>query len=482
MSFVRTAGFLPDVDPTTPGVITECDGFIPSKFGMRSAYSAVTTGTDALAAACKGFVAARKTDGTTRVIAGSAAKLYELSGTSWTDRTRAVGGNYSASTTRWRFAQFGDVTIAVNQFDTPQTSSAGAFANLAAMPKARVIDTANLFVMIAATNEGTYGEQTDRWWCCAIGDYTDWTPSVPNQCVTGRLYDTPGEITALRTLGDYVAIYKQRSLYLGVYQGSPVVWAWRLVADDIGTWSQESVVKVGFSHYFIGYENIYRFDGTVPQAIGDGMHEWFFNDLDRNNASLITGFYDRVNALIYWFYPSQGSSTLNKWIAYQPTSNRWGAGSLAIEAAGEYLTPATTYDTFGVGLTFDTLPDVPYDSDYWSRAAPAPAVFNSSHVLSLLAGESGTNSFVSGWVGDDQIKSTVRRVIPRWKDAPTSATLVHTYAESLGGAQTSKAAVTMSRDRFDFMQTARWHKDEIETVGTCEFGGLNYDSVSAGTE
>lgn len=485
MPFIQTIGFLPDVAPTTPGVITECNGFLPSKFGMKSAYSAATLGLDALAAACKGFVAAQKTDGTTRVIAGSAVRLYELSGTSWTNRTRAVGGDYSSGTTRWRFAQFGDITIAVNQFDTPQTSSSGAFANLAAMPKARVIDVANQFVMIAATNEGTFGDSTDRWWCCGIGDSTDWTPSVATQCVTGRLVDAPGPITALRTLGDYVVIYKQKAMYLGVYQGPPLVWGWRLVSSDIGTWSQESVVKVGFAHYFIGYDNIYRFDGSQPVPIGDGMQEWFFNDLAKASAGLIAGFYDRLNALIYWFYPSQaGGGAVDKWIAYQPASGRWGAGTLTIEAAGEYITPAATYDTFGVGLTFDTLPDVMYDSDYWSTSNPVPAVFNGSHQLCTLTGASGTNSLVFGWVGDDQQKSTVTRVTPRWLLSPTSAELTHTYAESLGGTQTVHAdsPVTMRNDRFDFRQTARWHQDEIEAVGNCEIGGLNITAASSGTE
>lgn len=481
-AFNKTLGFLPDVDPTTPGVITACDGFIPSKFGMKSAYSAVSTGADALAAACKGFAAVRKTDGTTRIIAGTASKLYELSSTTWNDVSRASGGNYSVSSSLWRFGQFGDITFAVNQFDTPQTSSSGAFANLSAMPKCRVLDTANQFLLIGATNEGTFGDQPDRWWCCAIGNTSDWTPAVATQCVTGRLTDAPGEITALRTLNEFVVIYKQRALYVGTYQGPPVVWGWRLVSQDIGAWSQEAVVKAGNVHYFVGYEDFFVFDGTVPVPIGDGIRDWFFNDLDRTYANNITGFYDRINLLVYWFYPSNGSAgVIDSWVAFQPSTRRWGAGTLTIEAAGEYLSATPTYDTFGVGLTYDTLPDVGYDSNYWGTSSPLPAVINGSHQLATLSGVSGSGSLTFGWNGDDETVTLVRRVSPRWKDVPDSATLVHTYTNVLGDTTTSDSAVTMSSGRFDFMRAASWHQEQISTVGNCELSGLNIDGAPAGT-
>lgn len=481
--FIPTIGFLPDVDPTTPGVITLCDGFLPSKFGMKAAPSAISIGADALAAACKGYAAVRKTDGTTRIIAGTASKLYELSSTTWNDVTRAVGGNYAVSSSLWRFAQFGNVTFAVNQFDTPQTSSSGAFANQTGMPKCRVIDTANQFVLIGATNEGTYGDQPDRWWCCGIGDYTNWTPAVATQCATGRLTDAPGEIVALRTLNEFVCIYKPRGLYVGTYQGPPVVWDWRLVSQDIGTWSQEAVVKAGSVHYFVGYEDFYVFDGTVPIPIGDGIRDWFFNDLDRAYAGNITGFYDRVHLLVYWFYPSNGSAgVIDSWVAYQPSTKRWGAGTLTVEAVAEYLSATPTYDTFGVGLTYDTLPDVGYDSNYWGTSSPLPAVVNGSHVLCSITGVSGTNSLTFGWNGDDQGFSLIRRVSPRWKTVPSSATLTHTYTNTLGDTTTSDSAVTMSSGRFDFMRSARWHQDALSTTGDCEFSGVAIDAVADGEE
>src|SRR5512137_1761698 len=148
MQFVALQGFVPDAPETTPGIVTACDNFIPSKRGLRSAFSAAASGYAALAAACVGAASVRKVDGTQRVFAGTAAKLYEQSSGSWADVTRVSGGNYSSGTNRWRFAQWGDVTIAVNYADTPQYSNGtGAFANLTAMPKAKFVCASNDFIM-----------------------------------------------------------------------------------------------------------------------------------------------------------------------------------------------------------------------------------------------------------------------------------------------------------------------------------------------
>jgi len=90
----KLLGFSPDLDPTTPGVVTACVNFIPYEAGMAGAPSASTpTSTPALAAACVGGVVITKLDDTRRIIAGTATKLYELSGGSWTDVSRA--GNYT---------------------------------------------------------------------------------------------------------------------------------------------------------------------------------------------------------------------------------------------------------------------------------------------------------------------------------------------------------------------------------------------------
>ena len=108
-AFVPLAGFVPDADPTTPGILLQCDGWIPNSRGMRTAYTLTDAGYDALPAACTGYYFSRLNDGTAKCYAGTAAGLYELSGVNWTDRD---GGATYVSGINWRFATLGNVTYA----------------------------------------------------------------------------------------------------------------------------------------------------------------------------------------------------------------------------------------------------------------------------------------------------------------------------------------------------------------------------------
>jgi len=160
-------GFAPDADPTTPGVFTDCSNVIPFEAGFRGAASPVAVQAAVLAAPCRGAAVATKLDGTRRIFAGTQTKLYELTGSTWADRSKV--GNYTGSTeSRWIFCQFGDTSLATNLSDPMQSSTTGIFGDVPAAPKAKIIVSAsNNFVIAFHTNEGTFGVSPDRWWCCA---------------------------------------------------------------------------------------------------------------------------------------------------------------------------------------------------------------------------------------------------------------------------------------------------------------------------
>jgi len=76
MAIQKFLGYAPDIDPTTPGVITACDMLEPTVRGMRGAPAAVATEYSALAAECRGSALIKKLDGTKRLFAGTQTKIY----------------------------------------------------------------------------------------------------------------------------------------------------------------------------------------------------------------------------------------------------------------------------------------------------------------------------------------------------------------------------------------------------------------------
>jgi hypothetical protein len=496
MAVIPIAGFLPDVDPTTPGVWTTCDGYVPTLVGMRSAYEPVNVGYSPLAKACLGAVLARLVDDSTRIIAGTDDNLWEVAAGDWVERS-STSDAYETGNGRWRFTQVGNVTLATNGADRIQKSIlSGTFSDLANSPIAKFICTtkssAGEFVVLGSTNDSGLSiggsspnsEDANRVWWSGLGNYTTWQPSLASEAGTLQLVDTPGPLTGLKTLGDYVIAYKARSIYLGTYQGNQIQWGFRSLPGDIGASSNESIVSIGSAHLFLGAENFYKFSGDIPQPIGDGIKKWFFTELDVDYAGNIVSLYDRYADICYWFYPSRntGGGVLDRWVAYHVSSGRWGAGSNNVEAALETVSASPTWNELWAGLTFDTIPDVDYDSKYFAVGKAYPTVFTTAHVMSGLSGAGGTNSFTTGYVGDDQKILHLRRITPRWKQLPSSATAVHRHGNTLGGTITTKTATTMSNGRFDLRQAARWHQLTVGTSGTCELSGIGYDLVPAGRE
>jgi hypothetical protein len=474
---VPLVGYLPDADPTLPGVITVCDGLIPTERGMRTAYSAVNVGYPAVAAAVKGAAVVRLVDNSARMFAGTSSNIYEWDGSAWTSR----GSGYTNTTGFWRFVAAGNVTIAVDKSDTPQYSvTSGAFSALAAMPKARFVCASNEFILAADINDGT--DKPNGWACSAAGNYTSWAVSLSTQANTGILTDVPGAFTGMKTLGEAVVFYKKTGMYYATYIGPPLTWGFRRVSETIGAVSNESIVSTGTAHYFVGASDFFVFTGNVPEPIGAGIKNWFFADVDQAKLDLIQGLYDKFRGLIYWWYPSRaGGGALDRWIAYDTVSKRWGAGAQTIESVLEAVTTGTTYDGFGLGLTFDTLPNYFYDSTAWASGAAYPALFNSSHALCSYSGGSGTSSFKTGYIGDDVAVSRLRRVQPRWSMAPTAGTLVHEYTNAIGTMPAAKTGCSMApAGWFDVMHAARWHRASIFLTGTAEFATINYDMQRSG--
>lgn len=490
MTTISLIGYAPDLDQTIQGVITDCSAFVPTEKGMQGAPSAQDPNIAALASACFGAAAVRKLDNSTRVIAGSATKLFELSGTTWIDRTRAVGGNYTlGSDSVWRFAQFGDTTLASVKSDTLQASGLTTFADVTGAPKAAIVETVSNFVFLCDTNEATFGDSTNRWWCSAIRDHTDWTPSIATQSATNTLVSSPGKIFAARRFGDQIVIYKERAMYIGTYVGAPLIWDFQQIPGEAGCSSQEAVVNIGNAdnpvHIFMGADDFWRFDGARPVPLGGPLRKTVYADLSNAFAYRIKTLHDRVNSRVYFFYPSRaGNGAIDKCVVYHYRNNTWGRDDRTIQATLEYISGGLTYDTWdAVYPTYNDLPtNISYDSPFWTSGQTTPGFFSTSNKLNSLDGVSMTSSFTTGDLGDDDNFYLLNRVKPVWLTSPTSATMTNFYKNSEGDALTTDFTITMSSSRFDLLRAARWHRLQFNMSGANIVSKLDLKYQPDGTE
>lgn len=479
---VKLLGYAPDAAPTVLGVLTSASGVVPSMKGLKAAPGTASVGLATLNATCQGAAVLVKLDGTTRFLAGTAQDLYEAGASTWTEVSRAA--TYTASATqRWRFAQFGDVSLAANGADTVQASASGAFSCISGAPAAALVETVGKFVFGANTTSSAQGIQ---W--AGINGYTSWTSSIATQAGSDTLTATPGAITGLKRFGNHLAVFKKESLFLGVNVGPPNIWEFNQIPGSAGAMSQESIVSIGTAEnpklVFMGADDFYLYDGAKPIPIGTNrVRLAVFNDLLQSRFYACAAMHDKINSLVYFYYPVADSVKPDKCVVYNYRTDRWGVDDRQVEMAFEYVSPGMTYDSLGDSYsTYDDFPSLSYDAAFLNSSLSLPAIFDTSHTIKTLTGASTSSSLTTGDFGDDDKVTTFKRIRPRFLTKPTSATWTHQYRMSPGDTLTSDTAVSLSNGNFDFMRSAKWHRGTMALVGDWEMEGFYPDFVEEGRE
>lgn len=193
-------------------------------------------GSSALDGQCLGAVAVEDATLAVHLFAGTADKLYLMTGAGPTWSNVSVSGGYTAAAGEsWRFALFNQTVLATDFDDAIQSyvmGSSSAFAVLSAnAPRARHICIPKSFCMVGNTFDSVGGFNPARLWWSAAGDPTTWpTPGSPTaQADQSDFEDLPGDQGAITGLaanlgGCDVAVFRERGIWRGFYVGPPDVF------------------------------------------------------------------------------------------------------------------------------------------------------------------------------------------------------------------------------------------------------------------
>lgn len=466
--------FAPDANPLTPGILVDASGVYPSESGGIRAVPTAAAFSDALPSACLRAFSHQDLTNSFRTVAGTSTKLYELSVTSWTDVSQT--GDYTASS--WNFAAWGNYILAVNQIDPIQyqATSGDDFADVAGSPAGKYITAAQNFIIVA--NITNYGNRV-QW--CAQGDHTDWTPSLSTQAGYYDMSDTPGDITGLAKLGDDILVFKARNLYHGTYIGPPLIWSFRRVQTYCGAPSQESIIELENGVYFVGQDDFYVYDGTTPRRLGAGVRFWFQNRVDRNFLEKITGVYDGMRRLLFWYYPvaSDGTSNLIEALIYDWQTQRWGRVEQEIEAVLTHWSSAITYDTIADFFATYTILEATapyYDSPWWGATNFGVAVIGADHKLARLTGDPGAAEITTGDMGSLQGYSRILKGFPYFNITPTVCRVTPMSKTALGDtASAGDGNWLKANGEVDLNRTGKFIALKMEMTGDFEINGFDAD-------
>ena len=327
-------GHAPDLPRTNP------DGWriynawpMPGGIGARIKHVLATASASVTAAPNGGFEAVSST-GSKKYFVGIPQKIYEWDGAitspvTFTDRS---GTTYSASTaTTWSFAQFGDLTFAVNLNNKLQYASAGAFADAASVaPKADIIiapgPSTLPFIMLLNYDDGT-NVYRDGWFASPTPNAT-WSAAVAAQIVNGRLLVPTGDITCAAAFRDGAVAFKKNSIFLAEYGDPDAIWTWRTVARAAGCVGKNAACSAEDVLYFVGPRGFYVFDGSYPKKLPGFVHdEWaayYVNFVENRLEDYVFAVYDPELSMftVHVGGPPVDNSFVRSW-HFNTISSKW---------------------------------------------------------------------------------------------------------------------------------------------------------------
>ena len=497
--------FAPDKDPSwtvNPGVLIDLTNFVPSKRNTLKTWQADHTtavyGSAPIDDLTDGTLLAgaifKSSASSARFILGTTKQIFEKAPASSGYTSRKT---LSADAPDMCFTTFGNDIIAVSKTNNPQVSTSTTFSDLGGTPpKAFCCTTQKNFVILGDTNDGV-NDLGDQVWWSGIGNDATWTPSASTQAGNLRLRDTPGAIKGLVNLRDAVAVYKQDSIYILDYQGSPLLWTARLVSDRVGCASPNGVAVVNGIHYFMHRTGVYRFDGASVQPIGDSVNRYLFDKMvTQANYQTAQAIYDEYEGLVVWFFKTNGSAAGNRnyGLAYNVQTNSFGFINGAWTSPGDGTGLGTCY-----GVIKATLGDIyAWDS---TLGANLSNIITFGGVSGTGVGElrspaigtagypSGGLTVTTGDIGDEINKTQLTMVKPHHLAAhaggDANSSGMYAYYKNSGSETYSPSVVfdwSTTTRRFQGDVNARYLRLLVPTYRYGELAGLHITARNAGSE
>jgi hypothetical protein len=177
---------------------------------------------------------------------------------------KSKSGGYSNSTTSnardfWSFTQFGTNIIATNHADNIQKFNQGTdslFSDLVSL-KAKYLTVIRDFVVAGYTTESsTVYNQRVKW--SALNDSSDWTPSQATQSGYQDIVGTHGNIQAIVGGESFGIIFFEKAIYRMEYVGTPLIFTFNKIADNIGAFAPKSVCSYGSDIFFLAQDGYYK--------------------------------------------------------------------------------------------------------------------------------------------------------------------------------------------------------------------------------
>lgn len=262
--------------------------------------------------------------------------------------TRGWGSGYSTGIglqlRLWSQTNFGDILLfnprgsgfykwdptsnPVPDYDTPGQLVTG-FDVPAYINQIMLAEASRITIAFGCSGYGVYGTAQDplliRW--SDPEDYTSWSVGITNQAGDYRLSRGSYIVGALQTRQE-ILVWTDAALYSMQYLGPPYIFGFNLLADNISIISPNAMATANGVTYWMGTDKFYIYSGRV-ETLPCALRQYVFNDINTDQSAQVFAGTNEGYSEIWWFYCSENSNTVDRYVIFNYLDRVWYYGSLS---------------------------------------------------------------------------------------------------------------------------------------------------------
>ena len=158
-------------------------------------------------------------------------------------------------------------------------------------------------------------------------DVTQWEPLSTNSAGSFRLSSGSQIVGGLRSRQE-ILIWTDVSLYSMQFTGPPFTFGVNLINENVGLISPNGAINGPDGVYWMARDGFYKYTGAV-QRLPCSVLDFVLTGFNSSQAFKTVAFSNREFNEIGWFYPSNGSTEIDRYVVYNYLEQVWSIGELS---------------------------------------------------------------------------------------------------------------------------------------------------------
>ena len=154
---------------------------------------------------------------------------------------------------------------------------------------------------------------------------TDWETRSDNTAGELRLGSGSEIVTALETR-QQILVFTDTTLYSMQFLGPPFTFGVNSLSENITVAGPNAAIAVDDNVFWMGRAEFYVYSGSV-QRLPCMVRDFVFSDINEEQLDKINAALNTEHSEIWWYYPSENSSEVNRYVVYNYLEKVWYYGS-----------------------------------------------------------------------------------------------------------------------------------------------------------